>query len=64
MPTAYKHAERRAPVRARRRIMVVLDDSDIAAVDRWAIPAGEPTRSAALRTLIRRGLKAVRRTQA
>ena len=64
MPTAYNRAERRTPVRARRRTMVVLDDSDIAAVDRWAIPACEPTRSAALRTPIRRALKAVRRTRA
>jgi hypothetical protein len=64
MTTAYKRAERPAPVRGRRRIMVALDETDIAAVDRWAIPAGEPTRSAALRTLIRRSLKAVRRTQA
>jgi hypothetical protein len=51
---------RRTNVRAR-RILVVLDPDEFEESDRWAIGAGEPTRAAALRTLLARGLKSAKR---
>jgi hypothetical protein len=59
MRSAYRGPERRTPVRAR-RILLVLEQPDIEAVDAWAVPAGLPSRSDALRALVRRGLKAER----
>jgi hypothetical protein len=56
MRSAYR-AESGADVRSSRRVLVVLHDEDISAVDAWAIGARMPTRSEALRTLIMRGLK-------
>lgn len=40
------------------RVVLMMSDDDLGALDGWAIPAGLPSRSEAIRTLIRKGIEA------
>ena len=41
------------------RVVVLLPRSEAQAIDAWAIPAGQTSRSAAIRLLLKKGLEAV-----
>jgi hypothetical protein len=41
------------------RVVVLMSDDDTKAVDNWGIPAGMPSRTAAVRYLLKQGLGAV-----
>lgn len=40
-----------------RRLVMLMDPADLAAIDEWAIPRGKASRSEAVRELIKAGLK-------
>lgn len=44
---------------ARERVVVNVPADEAKAIDNWAVPAGMPNRSAAIRHLLRKGLEAV-----
>lgn len=63
MHSVYR-AARREKARVWRRILVNLEPAEIDAVDAWAVPAGQTSRSEALRMLIQAGLVALRHRSA
>ena len=50
---------RRNAADGKQRVVVVMSEREAGDVDRWGIPAGMTSRSAALRFLLRKGLEAV-----
>lgn len=40
-----------------RRVVVIMTEAEVDALDGWGVPSGMPSRSAAIRELIRRGLE-------
>lgn len=49
----------RRPIPEQTRIVVVMPKCEAELIDRWAIPAEMPSRTAAIRFLLRKGLEAV-----
>lgn len=41
----------------RLRVVLLMPESEVRAVDAWAVPAGQPSRTAAIRHLVARGLE-------
>jgi metal-responsive CopG/Arc/MetJ family transcriptional regulator len=51
---------RRAPPGGSQRVVLQMPKAEAEAVDNWGIPAGMPSRSSAVRYLLRQGLEAVK----
>lgn len=56
MATAYRQSFRQGKQRV--RVVIEMPKEEVEAVDRWGVPAGMPSRNAALRRLLQEGLKA------
>jgi hypothetical protein len=41
------------------RVMIVMPSAELDAIDQWGVPAGMPSRIAAVRFLLKQGLEAV-----
>lgn len=55
MVTAYRQGSRQGKQRV--RVVIEMPKEEVEAVDRWGVPAGMPSRNAALRRLLQEGLK-------
>lgn len=55
MMQAAKSYQKEAP--QKQRVVVLLPGDEMDAIDRWGIPAGMPSRTAAVRFLLKRGLE-------
>jgi metal-responsive CopG/Arc/MetJ family transcriptional regulator len=51
---------RRAASDGAQRVVVVMPKDEAEAVDEWGIPAGMPSRTSAVRFLLRKGLEAIK----
>ncbi len=52
---------RRSSAEEKARVIVEMPKDELEAIDSWGVPAGMASRTAAIRTLIQRGLEAVSR---
>lgn len=59
MGTRRQNVYRRGPASNVNRVVVLLPKEETEAVDAWGVPAGMPSRTAAIRHLIRKGLEAM-----
>ncbi|MBU8540813.1 hypothetical protein [Falsiroseomonas tokyonensis] len=42
------------------RVIIAMPEAEVEAIDRWGVPAGMPSRTAAIRTLLQEGLRAAK----
>jgi hypothetical protein len=50
---------RRRTIEDQARVVVLMPREEAVAIDAWAIPAGQSSRSAAIRLLLKKGLEAL-----
>lgn len=63
MAARVNNAYTRSANRDVERVVVMMPREETAAIDGWAVPAGMPSRTSAVRHLLRKGLEAMRAEQ-